>query len=125
MGLQHVDIDAAAAAPVLTARSPGQKVLVYQVAAQRAVVIDQRFEDLIDGRFRVTPARLEGLGHLVEKLTPTGPLGRHRRDPAVPYERPELLRRMAQKPPTTFHISSMPKLAPIAKRVDCAIDTPG
>ena len=47
--------------------------------------------------FRVPAAGLEGLGHLVEQQAAAGALGRHRGDPAVADERPQLIRRVGEE----------------------------
>src|SRR5690349_17696912 len=94
--------DGAAGPPVDTDRGAGHELLVDQVPAQRAVVIEDLLEDVVDGRFRVPAAGLERLNHLVEQQTTPGALGRNRGDLAVPDERPQLLRRFGEEAVRVF-----------------------
>jgi hypothetical protein len=89
--------DVATGTPVGAGGGSGHERLVDQVPAQGAVVVDDRFEDLVDDGFRVVAARLECLGHLVKQQPATGALGRHRGDLAVTDEGPQLIRRVGEE----------------------------
>jgi histidinol-phosphatase len=105
-GMGFLRIDGSACPPVDADGRPGQERLVYQVPAQRAVVVEDRLEDLVDGRLRVSAARLKRLRHLVKQQQAAGALGRHGRNPAVADERPQFIRRVGEKPVgVVFHRS--------------------
>src|SRR5579859_2402156 len=87
----------AAGAPVDAVGGAGEEVLVDQVAAQGAVVVEDGLEDLVHHRLGVAAAGLEGLGQLIEQHPPAGTLGRHGGDPAVPDERPQRGRRVGEQ----------------------------
>src|SRR5579859_3620544 len=89
--------DGAAGAPVDAVGGAGEEVLVDQVAAQGAVVVEDGLEDLVHHRLGVAAAGLEGLSQLIEQHPPTGTLGRHGGDSAVPDERPQRGRRVGEQ----------------------------
>ena len=80
-----LDGDGAAGAPVRAVLGTGEQFLVHQVAPQRHVVVVEALEDLVDGKFRVAEARLEGLRDLIEQEKPSRALGGHDRYPAAPH----------------------------------------
>src|SRR6516225_6646646 len=89
--------DGAAGPPVDAGRGARHELLVDQVTAQRAVVVADLLEDVVDRGFRVPAAGLERLGHLVEQQAAAGALGRNRGDPATADERPHLIRRVGEE----------------------------
>jgi hypothetical protein len=70
-------MDGSSRAPVNAVGGPGQEILVHC-------------------RLGVLAARLERQDHLVKQQAAPRPLGRHDRDPAVPDEGTELLRRIGK-----------------------------
>jgi len=94
--------NSAAGPPVDASRGTGHELLVDQVPAQRAVVVEDLLEDLVHGGFRVPAAGLERLYHLVEQQAAPSPLGRDRGDPAVADERPHLVWRVDEEAVRVF-----------------------
>ena len=82
------------------------------------MVVEDRLENLVDRGFGILSAWLERLGHLVKQQTAAVPLGRHRGDPAVADERPQLLRRVGEQ---TFSVMTHRKqfdILPLLKEGD-------
>jgi hypothetical protein len=90
-------VNSAAGAPVEAGRAPGHERLVDQVPAQRAVVVEDRLEDLVDRGFWILAAGLKCLSHLVKQQTTAGALSRHRENSAVADERPQHLWRVGEE----------------------------
>ncbi len=61
------------------------------------MVVEHRFEDLVDDGFRVLAAWLERLRHLVEQEPAAGAVGRNDRDPAIADEGPHLVGRVGEE----------------------------
>jgi histidinol-phosphatase len=78
-----------AGTPVGAARGPGHQILVDEVASQRRMVVVQGLENLVDDCLLVAAAGLERLRDLVEQQQAGCPPRRHRRNPAIPDERPQ------------------------------------
>lgn len=106
-----MDIDGSSRAPVDAIGGARQEILIDQVTPQRAVVVGDALEHLVDGLLQVKAPGLERLGHLVKKLAAPRAPDRHDRDPAVADEGTELLGRISED---SNHKNSMNRTCPPA-----------
>src|SRR6201986_3675098 len=87
----------AAGSPVEPLVVAGHEGLIYQGAAQGAVVVEDGAEDLVDGGLGIVAAGLERLRPLVQQQQAAAALGGDRRDPATADKRTQLIRWVSEE----------------------------